>query len=135
LLRTISSRSARIREQFDAELLAPIIIAGKVMFPKSTRVRGHVAESRRSLKTGDQEFLRITLDAIQMLDGGWVDMDTTSVSARSESSRSRILDLPGARRGSSFGRPDSGSVFMSEAIVSADRKLQFAVLQRIVMGR
>jgi len=133
LLQTITSRWATAGDQFEAELLAPIVIAGKVMFPRSTRLRGHIAESRRCSKTNSQGFLRITLDAIQKLDGGWVDMDATSISARGEGRGITWLHLP--RRRPSLGRPDAESIPLSEAIISSDRKLQFAVLQEMVMSR
>ena len=133
LLETITSRSAAVGKQFEAELLAPIKIAGNLVFPRSTRLRGHVAEARRCSRTSAQGFLRITLDAIQKLDGAWVDVDTTSVSVRGNGPGSG--PPPGSGRRPMLGRPDLASLSLSEAIISTDRKLQFAVLQRVVMSR
>src|SRR5439155_7386496 len=63
LLQTISSRSAKSGDEFDAELATPVIVDGKTVFPKSARVRGRVVSARDSGRLQDPGFLRLSLDA------------------------------------------------------------------------
>ncbi len=129
LLEAITSRSAKLGEQFGAELTSHVMIAGKLAFPKGTRLRGHVAAVRRSVAKEGPGYLRLTLDAIQMLDGRWIDIDTTSISARGDRTRGNAPEFPEAS-GTSFGSPSQEDV---EAVISTNRRLQFAVREDAVM--
>ena len=99
LLQTISSRSAKPGEEFDAELAAPIIVEGKTLFPKSARVRGRVVSAQESGRLQDPGYLRLTLAAIQMESGKWVNVETSSISAKGQGHTKRNLTLIGGGAG------------------------------------
>jgi hypothetical protein len=99
LLQTISSRAAKSGDEFDAELAAPIIVDGKTIFPKSARVRGRVVTATDSGRLQDPGYLRLGLEAIQTESGKWVDIETSSISAKGQSHKKRNLTLIGGGAG------------------------------------
>jgi hypothetical protein len=99
LLQSISSRSAKAGDEFDAELAAPVIADGKTLFPKSTRVRGRVVSAKESGRLQDPGYLRLTLDAIQTESGKWVNVETSSISAKGQGHTKRNLTLIGGGAG------------------------------------
>ncbi len=108
LLRGISSRSSGPGEEFEAELASAIIVSGQIAFPKSSRVRGHVQYAKSSGKDGQPGYLQITLDSIQAIDGRWIGIDTTLISARG---KTPAVD--------------------AEAAMDTRRKLVFAMLRQV----
>jgi hypothetical protein len=99
LLQTISSRSAKPGDEFDAELATPVIVDGKTVFPKSARVRGRVVSAKDSGRLQDPGFLRLSLDAIQTESGKWVNIETSSISAKGQAHTKRNLTLIGGGAG------------------------------------
>jgi len=99
LLQTISSRSAKPGDEFDAELATPVIVDGKTVFPKSARVRGRVVSAKDSGRLQDPGFLRLSLDAIQTESGKWVNIETSSISAKGQGHTKRNLTLIGGGAG------------------------------------
>jgi len=99
LLHSVSSRSAKPGDEFDAELAAPVTINGKVVFPKGARVRGRVVSARESGKLKDPGYLKLTLDAIQSSDGKWVNLETSTIAAKGAAHTKRNLTLIGGGAG------------------------------------
>ena len=89
LLETVSSRTANPGQEFAAELAAPVVTHNKVRFPRSARVRGRVVSARESGRLHEPGYLRLTLHAVQLPDGKWVDLHTTSISAEGRSLKGR----------------------------------------------
>ncbi len=61
LLHSVSSRSSKPGDEFDAELTAPVTINGKTVFPKAARVRGRVVSAKESGRLKDPGYLKLTL--------------------------------------------------------------------------
>jgi len=99
LLHSISSRSAKPGDEFDAELTAPVTINGKTLFPKGARVRGRVVSAKESGRLKDPGFLKLTLDAIQSEDGKWVNLETSNISAKGAAHTKRNATLIGGGTG------------------------------------
>jgi len=99
LLHSISSRSAKPGDEFDAELTAPVTIHGKTLFPKGARVRGRVVSAKESGRLKDPGFLKLTLDAIQTEDGKWVNLETSNISAKGAAHTKRNATLIGGGTG------------------------------------
>ncbi len=99
LLQSISSRSASSGEELQAELSAPIMVAGIQAFPKGARAHCRVVASHPSGRLHKPGFLRLTLDSIQGAGGEWVPVPTTSVSLSGKSHKRRNLTLIGGGTG------------------------------------
>jgi hypothetical protein len=99
LLQALSSRYASPGQAFDAELATPVVVDGRTVLPKSTRLRGRVVSARPSGRLHNPGYLRLTLDAVQAPDGKWVDIKTTSVRAEGKSHKKRNLAFIGGGTG------------------------------------
>ena len=157
LLESISSSTARPGQTFAAELAAPLILQGDVILPKSSRVRGRVVSARPSGRLHKPGYLRLTLDALQMPDGTWVNLRTTSVSASGKSHEKRNLTFIGgiaglgaaiggiagggkgaaigAASGAGTGTAAAYATGKEEVTFPAERKLRFRTVEEVVMSR
>jgi len=99
LLHSVSSRSSKPGDEFDAELTAPVTINGKTVFPKAARVRGRVVSAKESGRLKDPGYLKLTLDAIQTSDGKWVNLETSNISAKGEAHTKRNATMIGGGTG------------------------------------
>ncbi len=157
LLETISSTTARPGREFAAELAAPVVVHDVVIFPRSSRVRGRVVSARESGRLHDPGYLRLTLDAMQTPDGRWINIRTTSVSARGRSQKKRdvgiiggvaglgavIGGLAGGGKGAAIGAASGAGAGTAAAYAtgkrdvafSTERKLNFATVGTVVVDR
>ncbi len=157
LLESLSSRTARPGQTFAAELAASLTVDGRLLLPRSTRVRGRVVSARPSGRLHDPGYLRLTLDALQTPDGKWIDVQTTSVSARGKSHKKRNLTFIGggsglgaivggiagggkgaaigAASGAGAGTAAAYATGKEEVTFSAERKLRFTTVETVVMNR
>ncbi len=157
LLQTISSRSAHSGQEFEAELAAAVLIQGNAVFPKSSRLHGHVVSARESGRLHDPGYLRLTLDAIQMPDGRWINIETTSVAAEGHSHKKRNWTLIGggagvgaiiggiagggkgaaigAASGAGAGTAGAYATGKKDVTFTAERKLKFVTVGTVVMNR
>jgi hypothetical protein len=99
LLQTITSRSARSGEMFDAELAEPISVNGVTVFERRARIQGRIMAAKSSGRLRHPGYLLLALDSIQLPDGAWLNVHTTSVSARGRSHKDRNLALIGGAAG------------------------------------
>jgi hypothetical protein len=157
LFQTMSSRSARSGQEFAAELAAPVLTEGSIIFPKSTRVHGLIVAASESGRLHEPGYLRLTLEALQRPDGKWIDVHTTSLSAEGGSHDKRNLTLIGGGAGlgaliggivgggkaatigaaSGAGAGAAGAYITGEEDVafSSERKLKFVTVEELVMNR
>ncbi len=157
LLETISSRTARPGHEFAAELAAPVVVHDMVIFPRSSRVRGRIVSARESGRLHNPGYLRLTLDAIQAPDGRWINIGTTSVSARGRSQKKRdvgiiggvsglgaiIGGLAGGGKGAAIGAASGAGAGTAAAYATgkrdvafgAEHKLNFATVGAVVIDR
>lgn len=153
LLHSISSRTARSGDEFEAELASPISIEGKTAFARGAAVRGRVVTARASGRLQDPGILKLTLDSVQAEDGKWVDLETTSVSAKGESHAKRntaligggagvgaiIGGIAGGGKGAAIGAASGAGAGTAGALAtgrkdvtfSAERRLSFALTREV----
>lgn len=157
LLNSISSQTASPGAGFDAELTARIEVHRSLAFPRGCRVRGRVVSARPSGRLHHSGFLKLTLDSLQTIDGKWVPVSTTSVSAHGKSHERRNLTLIGggagvgatigalagggkgaaigAASGTLTGTAGAYATGKNEVVYSAESRLTFWTAQEIVMKR
>ncbi len=157
LLETISSSTARSGQEFSAELAAPLVIQGQLILPRSSRLRGRVVSARESGRLHKPGYLRLTLDALQMTDGSWVDIQTTSVSAEGRSQKKRDVTMIGgvaglgaiiggiagggkgaaigAASGAGAGTAAAYATGKSDVAFAAERRLNFTTVETVVLNR
>jgi hypothetical protein len=99
LLQSISNASANSGDPFDAELSEPLEVGGVVVLPRGTRISGRVTSARSSGRLSTPGFLQLTLDSVQTPDGGWHNLETTSVSLRGSNHKRRNASLIGGGAG------------------------------------
>ena len=157
LLQSISSRSARADDQFEAELAAPVQVDGRVAFPRGSRVRGLVVDARASGRLENPGFLQLTLTAIQDTNGKWFDIHTSSVAAKGKSHKKRnatliaggaglgaiIGGIAGGGKGAAIGAASgvgagtAGAYDTGKKDVTffAEQKITFATTEELTMKR
>ncbi len=99
LLQSVSSRTASSGEELQAELSAPVSVAGIEAFPKGTPARCRVVSVHPSGRLRHPGYLRLTLDSVQAPGGQWVSLSTTSVALSGKSHKRRNLTLIGGGSG------------------------------------
>jgi hypothetical protein len=101
LLQSISSRSARSGDEFQAELSEPITPPGADAFPKGARVHGRIVTASPSGRLHSPGHLRLALDSVQASDGRWIQFATSSISLNGGNHKRRNQTLIGG--GTGFG--------------------------------
>jgi len=157
LLQTISSRTASPGDEFDAELSSRLKTGERIAFPKSTRLRGRVVRAKASGRLHQPGRLSLTLNAIQDLNGKWLRISTTSVSARGKGHGRRNLTLIGggtgvgaligglagggkgaalgAASGAAAGTAGAYATGKKDVLFAAERRLTFKTLQEFAVNR
>jgi hypothetical protein len=157
LLQTISSRSARPGEEFDAELSTPVLAGKTVVFARGTRGRGRVIGARSSGRLQNPGQLSLRLDAIRNVDGRWIPVASSSVSAQGKSHNRRNWTLIGggtgvgaligavagggkgaaigAASGAAAGTAGAYATGREEVAFAAERVLTFRISREIVVRR
>ncbi len=155
LLHSVSSSSAQSGDEFEAELASPITVDGKTAFPKGARVRGLVVTARSSGRLQDPGILKLTLESVQAENGDWVDIETTSVSAKGGSHAKRnaaligggagvgaiIGGIAGGGKGAAIGAASGAGAGTAGALAtgkkdvtfSAERKLSFSLTREVLL--
>ena len=95
---SVSSRSARAGDSFEAVLDEPLVIDGKTVAQRGTTVRGRVVDAKPSGRLHSSGYLRLTLASIE-LGGKDVPLQTSSVFARGANHNKRNLTLIGGGAG------------------------------------
>jgi hypothetical protein len=91
---TISTESASAGQEFNASLIEPITVGGKVAIPRDARATGHVVEANSSGRLTHRAHLSLTLDSVEV-GGKTYDIRTTTVARESSSHKKRNLIIIG----------------------------------------
>ncbi len=132
LVRLLEPAMLRTQGTIDAELASQLSQDGHIAFPKGARVRGHVALTK---KQNSPAFASLLLDAIQSIDGKWIEIKTTSVMKKLKGIPKKEPAPPPSTEN---GGRDSASSFaeMEKSILyPAGRKLAFALTSELVIRR
>lgn len=73
----LSSRSARVEDRFEATVVRPVYVDGRIVIPDGSRVQGTVTEAQRAERPARGGRLNLSFDRL-LLDGG----STVDLSAR-----------------------------------------------------
>jgi outer membrane lipoprotein SlyB len=91
---TISTESAGTGQEFNASLIEPVRIGGKVAIPRDARATGHVVEANSSGRLTHRAHLSLTLDSVEV-GGKTYDIRTTTIARESSSHKKRNLVIIG----------------------------------------
>jgi len=97
---TLSTATNRPGDSFTASLVLPLDMGGREVFPRGTRIRGHVTTSRSSGRMKGRAVIGITLDAIDY-NGKYLPITTSLDTKTGEAHKKRNIELIGG--GSALG--------------------------------
>ncbi len=100
LNQSISTQSATSGQEFDASVIDPVEVGGKVVIPRDAAVKGHVVEANSSGRLTHRAHLALTLDSVEV-GGKTYDIHTTTIARESSSHVKRNLVIIGG--GSALG--------------------------------
>jgi len=101
---SISTQSATSGQEFDASVIEPVSIAGKVVIPRNARAKGHVVESASSGRLTHRAHLALTLDSVEVGSNTY-DIRTTTIgrSSSSHNKRNAVIIGGGTALGAIIG--------------------------------
>lgn len=95
LLSSISSRSARSGDEFEAEMAEPVVVDGNTVFDKRAPARVRIVSAQASGRLNKPGFLSLSLAAIEDPNGTWQPVTTTLISVSGGSHKDRNATLIG----------------------------------------
>ena len=84
----LSSANSRAGDSFQALLVEPMVVAGKMVVPPGTAVAGSVVAGKSSAGLNDPGYLRVTLASLA-LNGKRIPLETSSIFAKGGSGEKR----------------------------------------------
>jgi predicted small lipoprotein YifL len=99
LLDAVSSDKSQAGDQFMASLTEPIVVNGKTVLAKGTRVRGRVVEATESGRVKGRASLELTLIEIVRDGGKTITISTRPYTAVAESTKKRDAEIVGGAAG------------------------------------
>jgi len=99
LLDTVSSDKSRPGDQFIATLAEPVVVGGKTVFAKGTRVRGRVVDAKQSGRVKGRASIELTLTEVMPATGGAVSIFTKPFSQVAEATKKRDAAIIGGGAG------------------------------------
>jgi hypothetical protein len=111
LLTGVSSDKSRPGDPFIATLVEPIAVDGKTVLPKGTKVRGRVADAKRSGRVKGRASIRLMLTDIELDNGKSVSISTKPYTqvARATKGRDAAIIAGGAGIGTAIGAIAGGA--------------------------
>ena len=99
LLEAVSSDKSRPGDQFTASLAEPIVMDGKTVFAKGTRVRGRVVDAKESGRVKGRASIELTLTEIMPQNGKALSISTKPYSQVAEPTKKRDAAIIGGGAG------------------------------------
>jgi hypothetical protein len=99
LLDAVSSDKSEAGDQFMASLTEPIVVDGKTVFAKGTKVRGRVVEAAESGRVKGRAMLELTLTQIVRNEGKSHNISTKPYTVVAESTKKRDAAIIGGGAG------------------------------------
>ncbi|HWP85948.1 MAG TPA: hypothetical protein VNN17_12200 [Terriglobia bacterium] len=87
--RTLSTKTLKTGDGFDAVLDEPLVANGQELFPKGAMVMGRVVESDPGGRVKGVASLAIALTMVHSADGQMFDIDTSTVSIEADTSKAK----------------------------------------------
>jgi Ca2+-binding RTX toxin-like protein len=95
---SISSAQNRSGDPFEASVSTPVVIDGKTVIPRGSRVHGRVAEARESGHLKTPAVLRLALSSVEV-NGKTYDIETSMAGRRGPSHKKRNIEFIGGGAG------------------------------------
>src|SRR5262245_55331172 len=99
LLDSVSSDKSEAGDQFMASLTEPVVVDGKTVFAKGTKVRGRVVEATESGRVKGRAMLELTLTQVVRNEGKSLSIYTKPYTVVAESTRKRDAAIIGGGAG------------------------------------
>jgi hypothetical protein len=99
LLDPVSSDKSDAGDQFLATLTEPVVVGGKAVFPKGTKVRGRVVDANQSGRVKGRAMLELTLTQIFDAEGKPITISTKPYMAVAEPTKKRDAAIIGGGAG------------------------------------
>jgi len=99
LLDPVSSDKSEAGDQFLASLTEPVVVSGKTIFPKGTKVRGRVVDANGAGRVKGRAMLELTLTQIFGREGKSITISTKPNMAVAESTKKRDAAIIGGGAG------------------------------------
>jgi len=110
LTSVVNTATAKVNQQFDAVIIAPVVLGDQIAIAAGVRVTGHIKELTQAVKPEDQAILALSFD--RLIDAAGKQADLSARLAAVDNAREsldadgRILGIIAAETGS--GRLDQG---------------------------
>jgi hypothetical protein len=99
LLDAVSSDKSQAGDEFTASLTQPIVVGGKTVLAKGTRVRGRVVDAEESGRVKGRASLSLTLTQIVRGDSKPISISTKPYTAVAENTKKRDAEVIGGGAG------------------------------------
>jgi hypothetical protein len=99
LLDAVSSDKSRPGDRFSAVLAEPVVVAGRTVLAKGTKVHGRVVEAKESGRVKGRASIELKLTEIVLKDGKSVDISTKTYSALAPATKKRDAAIIGGGAG------------------------------------
>jgi len=99
LLQAVSSDKSRAGDQFTASLSDPIVVDGKTVLAKGTKLRGRVVDAKESGRVKGRAILELTLTEVIRSEGKSISISTKPYTAVAETTKKRDAAIIGGGAG------------------------------------
>ena len=99
LLDTVSSDKNRSGDQFQANLVEPVVVDGKTVLEKGTKVRGRVLDAKESGRVKGRATVELTLTQVVLKDGKTFNVSTKPYTAVAAATKKRDAAIIGGGAG------------------------------------
>lgn len=140
LLEAISSDKSRAGDPFLASLTEPVVVEGRTVLAKGTKVRGRVVEAAGSGRVKGRAMLELTLTQIMRDGGNPIGISTKSYTAVAEPTKKRdaavigggaglgaaIGAIAGGGKGAAVGAAVGGGAGTGTVLATKGKEIRFA---------
>jgi hypothetical protein len=84
LEQSLSSRTARVEDRFEATVARPVYVDGRVVVPDGSRVQGTITEAQAAQRPARGGRLNLSFDRLLLSDGTTVDLDARLVQVKED---------------------------------------------------
>lgn len=140
LLNSVSSDKSQAGDQFLASLTEPVVVNGKTVIAKGTKVRGRVVDAKDSGRVKGRASLELTLTQIVPDEGKSIGISTKSYTAVAEATKKRdaaiigggagvgaaIGAIAGGGKGAAIGAAVGGGAGTGTVLATKGKQIRYA---------
>jgi hypothetical protein len=145
LIDAISSDKNHAGDRFSASLAEPVVIEGRTVLAKGTKVRGHVVEAKGSGRVKGRATIELKLTEILLKDGKGVEISTRTYSAIAPATKKRdaaiigggaglgavIGALAGGGKGAAIGAAVGGGAGTGTVLATKGKEIRYGAETRL----